>query len=260
MLPITVDIETLPDMRPGAKDAFIAAAAESFKAPSTLTKEQAAIELGLTDKDAIKFTSKDKMIADWTERFRAERAPAQAEEDWRKTSFDASKGQILMIGAASHEGEPIVFYNESEYLTLVDFFNWLSDEWKRNNLSLPTFIGHNIVGFDLRFILQRAIILEVEPPMFFPRNPRPWDAQVFDTMTEWAGVGNRIKLDDLCKILGIEGKGGVDGSMVYDMYMDGKVGELMQYCASDVEITRAAWRRISFTPKVEQPELADVPL
>ncbi|EJO27421.1 hypothetical protein, partial [Achromobacter marplatensis] len=75
MTHVYLDIETLPDMREGALQAFIDDAKENFKAPSTLTKEQAAADLGLTDKDQIKFTSKDAMIAQWVSTFKESKGP-----------------------------------------------------------------------------------------------------------------------------------------------------------------------------------------
>ena len=63
MIDITIDIETIPDQTPGALDQYLANAAENFSAPSTLTKEQAAIDLGMTSKDEIKFTGEDAMLA-----------------------------------------------------------------------------------------------------------------------------------------------------------------------------------------------------
>ena len=60
---IYLDVETVPDMRHGKRETYIQAARDNFKAPSTLTKEQAAADLGLTDASEIKFTSKDAMLA-----------------------------------------------------------------------------------------------------------------------------------------------------------------------------------------------------
>lgn len=246
MLPIFLDIETLPDLRPGAKDAFLEAAADNFKAPSTLTKEQAAKDLGITDPEKIKFTSKEKMVADWADHFKAEKAIEFAEAAWRKTSFDGGQGQILMIGVACEDGEPVVFHDDCERYVLSDFYDWLANRWTEANMTLPTFVGHNVVDFDLRFIFQRSTILGVKPPSILPTNPSPWADSVFDTMTRWAGRGNRISLDALCRIFGIKGKDGIDGSMVYDMLIAGKRDELVAYCANDVHITREVWRRMSF--------------
>lgn len=243
---IIIDIETIPDQRPGALDAFIADARENFRAPSTLTKEQAAADLGLTDPGEIKFTSKDAMLAKWCEQFREEKAEEVAEANWRKTSFDGSAGQVVCI-AVANDGMPVASIegmNETELLR--DFFCWLTDIHDIRNR--PRFVGHNIAAFDLRFLWQRAVILGVQPPIWLPNNPRPWDDSViFDTMTQWAGTGNRISLDKLCKALGIQGKTeGIDGSLVWDYVRDGRLDEVAAYCRNDVEITREAFRRLTF--------------
>lgn len=253
MTTITLDIETLPDMRPGRRDAYIQAARDNFRAPSTLTKEQAAADLGLTDASEIKFTSKDAMLARWAERFRDEKADEVGDAEWRKTSFDGAKGQICCIGLALDDADPFAFYGDSEADVLRIFFSEADKHILRNNLRRPIFVGHNIAGFDLRFIFQRAVINRVPVPVWFPRNARPWDDCINDTMLMWAGNGNRISLANLCDALGIESSNEMDGSMVCDAVMAGRLQEVADYCADDVRITRECWRRIALMPA---PELA----
>jgi hypothetical protein len=247
-----IDIETLPDMRPGAREAFLQDARENFKAPSTLTKEQAATDLGLTDVSEIKFTSKDAMLARWCEWFREEKADEVGDLAWRKTSFDGGAGHVACIGFAVDD-EPVQArfgdVREDECIerdTLGAFFNWL--DRIHSIQDRPRFVGHNVSQFDLRFLWQRAIVLGIRPPIWLPRNPKPWDdAAVFDTMAQWAGSGNRISLDNLCKALGVSGKtGGIDGSLVWDYVRDGRIKEVAAYCKNDVEITRDCFRRMTF--------------
>ena len=106
-------------------------------------------------------------------------------------------------------------------------------------------IGHNHVWFDLPFILKRAIVHGVTPPPFFPRNPRWNTSDVYDTMIGWAGR-DFVSMNTLCKILGIEGKGDIDGSMVWPMVQAGKVAEVAEYCKGDVERTREIFKRLTF--------------
>lgn len=248
---IYLDIETIPDQRTGALDAFIADAKENFRAPSGLTKEQAAKDLGLTDANEIKFTSKDAMLARWESAFRKEKAEEVAEQNWRKTSFDGSRGSVCVIGWAI-DGEQINTIHGPEPYILTEFFRMLFDAFDPSRSTRPVFIGHNVAEFDLRFLLHRAIILGVRPPVFFPRNAKPWDECVFDTMTEWAGRSNRISLDSLCKALSIPGKGSeldgeeIDGSKVWDFVKAGRIKDVATYCAADVERVRLIHKRMTF--------------
>lgn len=244
---ITLDIETIPDVRPGKREAYLQASRDNFSAPSTLTKEQAAIDLGLTDASEIKFTSKDAMLAKWVERFRDEKADEVGDAKWRKTSFDGAKGQICCIGVALDDGAPIQLWSKDEAAILHDFFTIVDANIRLNNLRRPTFVGHNICGFDLRFILQRAFINRIPVPLWFPRNARPWDDSINDTMLMFAGQGNRISLANLCEALGVVSDNSIDGSMVYDLYAQGQIEKIAAYCADDVRITRECWQLMTLT-------------
>ena len=109
----------------------------------------------------------------------------------------------------------------------------------------PVVVAHH-AQFDIRYIWQRCVILGVQVPSWWPIDARPWDNEkVQDTMTAWAGHGNRIGLDRLCKALGIPGKpDDIDGSKVWDAIRDGRIADVAAYCDGDVERLRAVHRRI----------------
>ena len=66
-------------------------------------------------------------------------------------------------------------------------------------------------------------------------------------MQIWAGRGNRIKLAELCEILGIPSpKDGIDGSQVWDYVQSGRIEEVAEYCKKDVIATREAYNRMTF--------------
>lgn len=242
---IFIDIETLPDLRPGAREAFIKAATESVKAPSTYTKEQLAADLGITDKDEIKFTAKDSLAAQWAVKVGPSMAETIGDEAWRKTSFDATQGQILMIGVAFDDNQPAVITgNEAEIL--YKFHSWLEGVYSSVNHGRPRFVGHNLIDFDLPFIFRRSAILGIKPHPIFPVMPSRYSDSVYDTMVAWAGFNGRIKLDALLTALGFDGKGNIDGSMVYDYYSAGRIDELCDYCAKDVDDTRKVWSKMTF--------------
>lgn len=245
---ITIDIETIPDQSQGARESFLDDARTNFKAPSTLTKEQAAKDLGMTDANEIKSTSKDAMIARWEERFASERCEEVGDAAWRKTSFDGGRGQIACVSVAIDDAAPACFWSDdwatAEPKILCRMFDNITTN--RGHGDRPCFVGHN-VGFDLRFVWQRAVILGIRPPLWWPANPKPWDSDVaFDTMTQWAGAGNRISLDNLCLALGVPGKDGFDGSMVWDAVRAGRIAEVAEYCNGDVKRARACYRMMVF--------------
>lgn len=248
---ITLDIETCPAQDPAALSDIRESVSKNFKAPSTLTKEQAATELGMTDKDAIKFTSKDSMLALWTEKFKTEATEAAAQAEWRKTSFNGATGHICVIGAAFGDESPITIYSKAwhkdEAVVLAEFFAMVDDRLAEHPNVRPVFVGHNLIAFDLRFIYQRAVVLGIKPSRHIPFSARPWgDSSAFDTMTAWAGVGNRVSLDKLATALGAGGKGDMDGSMVWDAVNEGRIDEVAAYCKNDVAMTRNIYKRMTF--------------
>ncbi len=207
-----IDIETIPAQSEAALEKALA----NVKAPGTLKKQES--------------------IDAWLE----ENREAAAREAVAKTSFDPAQGHICTISWAIDDEEPMVAHAETvdqEADVLRAFFNSL-----RANHNY-TFIGHYIGGFDLRFILCRAVVLGIKIPREIPRDPKPWDNKLFDTMTAWAGARGTISMDNLAAALGLEGKGDFDGSMVAEAWTNGEHQRIADYCVADVEATRAIYNR-----------------
>ena len=95
---VYLDIETLPDMRPGAREAFIEESRSDFKAPSDMSKGRAIAELGLNPKDKdVKYLTKEAALERWAEAFRETKADEVGDAEWRKTSFNPTRGHICCI-------------------------------------------------------------------------------------------------------------------------------------------------------------------
>ena len=235
-----LDIETIPVQCPE----LITGLRADMKAE--LDESLASIRAPSNYKDEAKIaefvnTAHSKMLAEHD---------ARVEDAILKTSFDGGMGQICVIGWAIEDAEPFSYHVEdltpaAERKMLQDFFCVLLDAWSpTDRLCL---IGHNVIGFDIRFLWQRAMVLGVKPPMHcLPRDPKPWGDTAFDTMTAWAGLKDRVSMDKLCRIFGIPGKGDMDGSKVWPLVAAGRIEEVAAYCKGDVSRARALHRRMTF--------------
>ena len=211
-------------------------------------KEIASIKAPSNYKDEVK-------IAEYIAAKRVE-IEASFDDRYRKTSFDGAMGQIVCISVAFDNSEPINmwtsdFSEKGESDLIYSFYDLLILNYNPTNQQRPVFVGHNIIGFDLRFLFQRSVMLGIKPPMMIPFKAKPWDESVFDTMTAWAGVGNRISLAKLCKVFELGEKGceigeEIDGSKVWDFVKAGRIEDVSTYCGGDVVRTREVYKRLNF--------------
>jgi DNA polymerase elongation subunit (family B) len=181
---------------------------------------------------------KPESIAEWLSKNRK----SAALEAMGKTSFDGGRGHICSIAWAKNDS-PITCEHAKtvgdEKRIIEAFFADLDP------FHSETLVGHNISGFDLEFLRKRAVVLGVRLPdrQSFARDPKPWDASFHDTMTMWAGGKGRVSMDELCKVLGIKGKEGFDGSMVAEAWANGDHDTIAEYCKDDVWRTREIHKR-----------------
>lgn len=188
--------------------------------------------------------SKADTIAAWE----AEKKPALVAEAMAKTSFNGAHGRVCCVGWAWNDG-PLNSINMNDAggerglldmaVTFIDRMRPSGEAFHQTQI-----VGHYIADFDIRFLWQRAFVLGVRMPAWFPRDVKSWDKNVADTMFMWAGAKGSISLDNLCKALGIPGKDGVDGSMVAGMWADGLYHEIEAYCQQDVERVRSAYKKM----------------
>lgn len=172
----------------------------------------------------------------------AENRESAAREAMSKTSFDGGRGHVCTIAWAENDGKINVSHAKDiadEHKVIEDFFGALDPYHSQ------TLVGHNLAAFDLPFLKKRAIALGVPLPTrsSFPRDPKPWDKSLADTMMMWAGAKDRISLDNLCAILGIKGKDGFDGSMVAEAWANGEHDTIAEYCRDDVYRVREIHKR-----------------
>lgn len=190
--------------------------------------------------------SKAETIAKWNEESR----PAAVEEAVSKTGLDGSFGRVCVIGWAFEDaGVTTALSADNEAYVLNAFAGAMSAVPLTEHYTTCV-VGHNVSSFDLRFLTQRFIVHGIKPPLLIQRaaQSKPWEAdKVFDTMVQWAGMGNRISLEKLCLALSIPtSKGDITGATVAAAVAAGRIEAVARYCEGDVEATRAAHRRMTF--------------
>lgn len=170
---------------------------------------------------------------------------AERENVVRGTALSGLFGRVYMIGIAIGDGPVNVLRGETGEKPVLEQLQKalqeadLYDEYRFKG----KLIGHNLLDFDLPFLLQRFMVNGIKPiinPMDKPN--------AADTMKLFAcgRYKQYYKLEALCMAFGIESpKSGLDGSKVYDSYLAGNHDEVADYCAQDVEATRKLYRAMT---------------
>ncbi len=181
----------------------------------------------------------------------------ETEEEYRKTALDGNLGRLLCIVYTRDfsDGRRLEFgchgWNEDsgrfddEAATLRSFWEMM----RGFNPGRDLIVGHNVMEFDLPFIIKRSIINGVRPTVrlsFAKYRCQP----IYDTMREWDcwAYKNYTGLEKLAYVLGIPSpkEGDVTGANLYEAYLDGRYEEIYRYCMQDVKATRAVYRRMNF--------------
>jgi hypothetical protein len=227
---ITIDIETIPSQQPGARDQVRA----SIKPPGTLKKPES--------------------IAAWWK----DEADSAVEDAHRKQSLDGGlHGEIISIAIVGNDQDDDEGWSfcRSDWMTerwlLESFAAAVVERIDRaaaglvNGFNIPQdpyFIAHN-ASFDLGYIWRRCIVNGVRLPFKFPTPAARAGKDFGDTMLMWAGYGNRVSLDALCRALSVPSPkdGGIDGAGVYDAWLNGEYERIAAYNLRDTLATRDVW-------------------
>jgi len=126
--------------------------------------------------------------------------------------------------------------DSSEEEIIKGFFNYLSRK-------TPRLVSYNGRSFDLPVLKYRAMKHGVAAPWLYKSGDKwnnymsryslDWHCDLLEAFSDF-GASARCKMNEVCSILNVPGKIGVDGSQVAGMYDDGKIGEIRDYCETDV--------------------------
>jgi 3'-5' exonuclease len=116
----------------------------------------------------------------------------------------------------------------------------------------PRLVSFNGRGFDLPVLKYRAMVHGISAPWlhqagdkwnsYTSRYSWDWHCDLMDQLSDY-GASARVKLNEVCSVLGLPGKFGVDGSKVAQMVDDGEVEAVREYCETDVLNTYLVYLR-----------------
>lgn len=218
---IHFDIETIPGQRPGIREELAAAITH----PANMSK------------------------ADTIAKWEAEDKPKLVDVAYARAGLSGATGEVWCIAWAV-DNEPVECASRdslaSGEIEVLRAFYTQINAIAKNFRERPRFIGHYISGFDLRFLWQRSVALGIRPAGCIPFDAKPWGDELFDTMVKWSGTRDKISQDNLCRVLGLPVKDGVDGSMIWDMVRRGEYTNVAEYCKGDVQRVREIYKRMQF--------------
>jgi len=174
---------------------------------------------------------------------------AKADEVYRKLSLNPLWAQVIVISAAYGDEDIVVTYGEDEQSIFNEFDKYLSSlslspqstkDLIKQSPDTWTIVGYNIREFDAPILFLRAKKYGCKNIERLLRDLSRYDRRIEDVMQmALPTMGKQyLKMEELCKFFGIEGKGDIDGSNVYDYYLEGKIKDIADYCSKDVQRTR----------------------
>lgn len=135
----------------------------------------------------------------------------------------------------------------------------------------PQLVSWNGGGFDLPVLHYRGLIHNVTAPRYWEtgegdaRDARDfkWNnylnryhsrhTDLMDLLAMYSGRAN-APLDELAKLMGFPGKLGMDGSAVWQGWLDGRIDDIRDYCETDVVNTYLVWLRFQQMRGVLSPD------
>lgn len=148
--------------------------------------------------------------------------------------------------------------DRSEEREIIERFLYMVGE--RN----PQLVGFNSVDSDLQVLIQRGLINEVRAEKFSERPEKPWDGRDYfhkyaeshlDLIKLLSPNAMKPTLNGLARLCGFPGKIDIDGPQVVDLWLDGRLREIIEYNQIDALNTYLLWLRVvNFAGKISEQD------
>ncbi len=117
----------------------------------------------------------------------------------------------------------------------------------------PRFVTFNGRTFDFPVLKYRAMLHGVQAGYlykagdkwnnYFQRYSVDWHCDLLDYLSEY-GASAKVKMHEVCAVMGFPGKFGTDGSAVTELYDNGQLSMIRDYCETDVVNTYLVYLRL----------------
>lgn len=166
----------------------------------------------------------------------------------------AEYGRVVTISIGAVKGGNAIiksFANKDE-AQLLENFNKSVAKFATNKTVL---CGHNILDFDMPFIMKRCLVNRVPLHLLFDTaHLKPWETSVLDTAMLWKGTGwKKQSLISVLSALGLPSpKDDISGADVGRLFYEGEIDRIVEYCEKDVMQTMNLFRALRYEEPFEE--------
>ncbi len=175
----------------------------------------------------------------------------------RRVTYDGPDRKVE-FGLHSLPKLPLAADRSDEGEIISDFLHYVG---VRN----PQLVGFNSAESDLQVLIQRALVNDIRAEAFSERPNKPWEGRDYfdsrnseahlDLLQRFSRGAMTPRLNDLSRLCGFPGKIDVDGAQVVDLWLDGKLREIVEYNQIDTLNTYLIWLRVvNFAGKISEEE------
>ena len=165
-------------------------------------------------------------------------------------------GRVACITVGAVRDNKVIlktFSNEDEGELLTEFMQTCT-KFSNNKTVL---CGHNILDFDMPYVMRRAISNRVPlHPLFDTAHLKPWETSVLDTAILWKGTGwKKQSFLSVLTCLGLPSpKDDISGKDVGRVYWTEGVERIAKYCEKDVLQSINLFRALRYEDPLEVAE------
>ncbi len=178
--------------------------------------------------------------------------------------LSAEFGKVVCVSIGKMHGDK--FYiksicDEKESVVL----NLLSASLELGKLRPSILAGHNIIEFDIPFLMRRFLANGISLPAILNNFDRkPWETPYRDTMKMWSSTqwNYKVSLNLLAELFGLPSpKENMEGKDVADLFYSSdpdKLVKIANYCSGDVFTTANVYCKMTGQPLILESQIERV--